>query len=276
MFKIATWNIDQARREEKFPETKFDVRWPRIRDQIAQCAASILCLQELRNLETSSVTVGAILYELSQLGYDYKHAYYGPDQTHFCLTTCFKRDRFFPVGLDLQLLPLADQTKPNQSQIVLSVQLRCSVTGRVIDVCNTHFGLDEEEKRRSATSLAAYLSEKQTAYVCAGDFNFFDDRDGTSHRQLLWGASQDLAFPLANASGTFMGYAHDEFKQPFERMSRLDHLFAKGLAKQCMANACGDMKQVQNRTYPSDHLMIAVNVEFQQPPQSGYHNLIVG
>jgi exonuclease III len=60
-FTFATWNIDQARREEAFPETRFDVRWPSIKAQIAAADADVLCLQELRNLETSEISVPRLL-----------------------------------------------------------------------------------------------------------------------------------------------------------------------------------------------------------------------
>lgn len=260
MIRVGTWNIDQARREEQFPSTQFNVRWPTIKKQIIECDADILCLQELRNLETSTVTPDIIFSELTKMGYDYKHAYYGPDAISFCLCIFFKRAKFFPVGLDLQLLPLADESKPNISRIILSVKLRNILTDRVIDVCTTHLGLDEEEKRKSVEFLASYLSKKE-CYLCAGDFNFFDDRDGKQHREVLLRIADDLAYPLSNASGTFMGYDHDDFKQPFEKMSRLDHIFSKGVKRNGEAIAYGNMVNVKQRTYPSDHLMISINIE---------------
>ena len=255
-FKFATWNIDQARREEKYEATKFDTRWPLIQSQIRECNADILCLQELRNLETSSVTINSLLYEVSQMGYDCHHAFYGPASIAFCLAIFYKRDKFFPIGLDLQLLPLGDESKPNMSTVILTLKLRVISSGRVFTVSNTHFGLDEEEKSKAVQFLAHYLCGMKR-YLCAGDFNFFDDREGLNQRTVLLLSNNDLAYPLKNASGTFMGYEHDAFKQPFEKMSRLDHVFTDSILRVGeTAYAFGDMELVKTRQYPSDHLMI--------------------
>lgn len=261
-YTFATWNIDQARREESHENTRFDVRWPFILANIASAKPDILCLQELRNLETSAITVPRLLFEVSQLGYDYTHAYYGPDGIAFAQAIFFRREKFFPVSMRLHLLPLADETKPTLSRILLGLQLRCAVSEKLLTVYSTHFGLEEAEKMASAEWMCGYLDCYPEAYLCAGDYNFFDDRDGALHRQrMLTNGREDLAYPLANASGTFMGFEHDEFKQPYEKMSRLDHVFAKGVQYVSNAIAWGDMESVRRREYPSDHLMIVLDFE---------------
>lgn len=256
-YTFATWNIDQDMREERCEQTKVDVRWPRILEQIKDCRPDILCLQELRNLTTSVVTVPRALYEVSQLGYDYKHAYYGPDRMAFAMAIFFRREKFFPTQLHLQLLP--------PGKIFLGVQLRCITSAKQLTVYSTHFGLDEAEKTRACEYLCDWLDERREAYLCAGDYNFFDDLDGSAQRQrmLHHNLRQDLAHPLSNASGTFMGYESNEFKQPYDKMSRLDHVFASTASiKRCgEARAWGDMEQVRQRTYPSDHLMIYLEFE---------------
>ena len=247
---FVTWNIDQAKREEAFAETRFDVRWPAIKEQIAQCNADILCLQELRNLETSSINVARILYEIAELGYDYKHAYYGASQFSFALATFYKRERFFVSACRVVTLPV-------DGRIVLTLRLR-TVDKREFYVCNTHFSLEEKEKETCARWLADYLQTlKPSPFLTAGDYNFFDDRDGGAHRQILLDVAYDAIYPLENASGTFMGYEHDAFKQPYEAMSRLDHVFYNQIQIERAAYAYGDMEQVKKRTYPSDHLMIS-------------------
>lgn len=267
-FKFATFNIDQARREEGYEETKFDVRWPLLKKMIQDANADILCLQELRNLETSSIKVSDLLYQVSQLGYDYKHAYYGPEHISFAQAIFYKRDMFFVTGMDVQLLPLADdEKKPNESRIVLSLRLRVISTGKEFIVCTTHFGLEEHEKDASCRVLKNQLdsfTQKDLPYLCAGDYNFFDDRDGGKHRAIMLESSKDLAYPLSNASGTFMGFKHDAFNQPYERMSRLDHIFVndKVVAME-EAYVFGDLELVKKREYPSDHLMIVLKVSIQ-------------
>lgn len=259
-FTFATWNIDQARREEAFPETRFDTRWPAIKKQIIASNVDVLCLQELRNLETSKISVPCLLYELSLLGYDYRHAYYGPDDVSFALAIFYKRERFFVTDVLQWILP--GEIKPTLTRIVLGLRLRDLQNKHEFYVCNTHFGLGEAEKEASVTYLVTQLAMLQRPYLCAGDYNFFDDRDGAKHRALLLQDSVDLAHPLVNASGTFIGFAHDEFRQPFEKMSRLDHIAATRHKWETVeaAHAIGDMKQVQSRCYPSDHLMIALSL----------------
>jgi endonuclease/exonuclease/phosphatase family metal-dependent hydrolase len=259
-YSFATWNIDGDVREEKHEETRFDVRWKHILAQIAEAKPDILCLQELRNLETSVMTVPRMLYEISQSGYDYKHAYYGPDHIAFAQAIFFRRDKFFPVKMHLHLLPLADKTQPNRSKIVMGVQLRCIESEKSVTIYNTHFGMNEQEKTLSCDWLRGYLDCVNEPYLCAGDYNFFDDLNGIQQRQsmIIDGSREDLAYPLANASGTFMGYEWNEFKPPFEKMSRLDHVFASShwVKRIGEARVWGDMEQVKQRTYPSDHLMI--------------------
>jgi endonuclease/exonuclease/phosphatase family metal-dependent hydrolase len=266
-FEFATFNIDQARREEDFEETKFDVRWPRLKKMIQDANVDVLCLQELRNLETSKISVSDLLYQVSQLGYDYKHAYYGPDRSSFAQVIFYKRDKFFITGMDIQLLPL-DEKKPNASRVVLSLKLRAITTGKEFYVCSTHFGFEEHEKDASCRVLKDYLdsfTQKDIPYLCAGDFNFFDDKDGGKHRAIMLESSKDLAYPLSNASGTFMGFKKDANKQPYEKMSRLDHIFVNDkVISTNQARVFGDLELVQKREYPSDHLMIVVNVSIKQ------------
>lgn len=264
VFTFATFNIDQARREENYVETMFNNRWPHLKKLIVDANADVLCLQELRNLETSSISVTDLLHEVSKLGYDYKHAYYGPDPIAFALCIFYKRDKFFVSGLDLNLLPLADEKKPNLSRILLSLKLRDLQSGKEFVVNTTHFGLEENEKEASARFVRDYLeglNQANLPYLCAGDYNFFDDKDGEKHRSILLSSSCDIAHPLSNASGTFIGFRHDEFCQPFEKMSRLDHIFTNDkVSLLAPASVFGDLELVKRREYPSDHLMIVAKV----------------
>jgi endonuclease/exonuclease/phosphatase family metal-dependent hydrolase len=258
-FTFSTWNIDQARREEDHEETKFDKRWPGIKDQIATHLPDILCLQELRNLETSSIKVHDLLHEISSLGYEADHAYYGPEKFSFALATFYKRDKFFLIDKSIKLLPL-NKTKPNESRIVLVLKLKALDSKKEFFICNTHFDLDEDVKHESVIFLIDYLLtihvSKINPFICAGDYNFFDDKDLGAKRNAMLEHFNDLAYPLSNASGTFIGFKHDKEHKPFNAMSRLDHGFSLGMKRIGQAKAIGDMKMVETRTYPSDHLMI--------------------
>jgi len=254
-FTFSTWNIDQARREESHEETKFDKRWPGIKEQIATHLPDILCLQELRNLETSSIKVHDLLHEISSLGYEADHAYYGPEEFSFALATFYKRDKFFLIGKSIEFLPL-NKKKPNESRIVLVLKLKALDSKKEFFICNTHFDLDEDVKHESVIFLIDYLLKVPIPFICAGDYNFFDDKDLGAKRKAMLEHFNDLAYPLSNASGTFIGFEHDPEHKPFNAMSRLDHGFSLGMKLIGQAKAIGDMKMVETRTYPSDHLMI--------------------
>jgi len=255
--KFATWNIDQARREEGYENTKFDTRWDKIYEYITKLDADILCLQELRNLETSKIKVNDLLYYISKLGYDYKHVYYGPDDISFALAIFYKRDKFFVSNVFSHLLPIPNNIKENMSKVILRLNLTCIKSKKSFVVCNTHLGLDEVEKSLAVSYLSNRFLKNIGSFLCAGDYNFFDDRRGIEQRNDMLSNSIDLAFPLENIIGTFMGYNHDEFKQPFEKMSRLDHVFSNGIKRiGDFASVYGDIEMIKNRTYPSDHLLI--------------------
>ena len=274
-FSFGTWNIDQARREESYEATKMVNRWPNILAMITEADPDILCLQELRNLDNCPIQVADILYQIAKLGYDYKHAYYGPRKVSFALATFYKRDRLYLSATSIDILPQTAETPKDDTKILLGVTLRSLKTNRSFAVFNTHLDLDERNKWLSVENLSALifvrnglyldsegnqLSSDEKKLLCAGDFNFFDDRDGVEQRNHMLFLYNDLAYPLLNASGTFMGFKQDAFKKPYDAMSRLDHIFSKGVTLAGKgASVAGDLEEIKNRTYPSDHLMITVS-----------------
>ena len=268
--RLVTWNIDQANIEEKYEKTKFDNRWPLILSYIKECNADIICLQELRNLDTSSVKVNDILYNISLLGYDYKHAYYGPDKTSFAQAIFYRREKFFITDIEIHFLPLEDETKPTKTKNILCVTFNHINTDihREFVVCSTHFDFEESVKEKSSYFLRDLIKSDipgDIPFLCAGDYNFFDDRDGIKHRDILLGKPydiHDMIYPLSNASGTFMGYEHNQFKQPFDKMSRLDHVFSQLVFRYKDAFVFGDIELIKKREYPSDHLMIVLDFNF--------------
>lgn len=148
------------------------------------------------------------------------------------------------------------------TRIVLAVELESVKTGRRFWLCTTHLGLEEQEKDASVAYLASMFRrflDAGESFLCTGDYNFFDDRDGKKQRSVLTNVAQDAAYPLRNASGTFMGFSHDEFARPFDAMSRLDHVFYGGPVECQPAAVYGDMELVKQRQYPSDHLMIVLD-----------------
>lgn len=70
-------------------------------------------------------------------------------------------------------------------------------------------------------------------------------------------------------SGTFIGFAHDDFKQKFDSMSRLDHIFSpkkNGFKKKRNAQSPRlhfynmDNGDENSYNYPSDHLAILIEI----------------
>jgi endonuclease/exonuclease/phosphatase family metal-dependent hydrolase len=199
--------------------------------------------------------VPLLLFELTQLGYDYRHTYYGPENEAFALATFYKRDKFFVRAV--QVHQINDVGRGHKSHMVLHTEMTQLKNNQDFHVLNTHFGIAEIEKSESASFLSTYLQGlKAQPFLCAGDYNFFDDKDGATQRQTLLNVAQDVIYPLANASGTFMGYEWDSFHCPFDKMSRLDHVFGHNIKVEKQARAYGDMQMVKERVYPSDHMMI--------------------
>jgi endonuclease/exonuclease/phosphatase family metal-dependent hydrolase len=263
LIRFATFNVAQAKIDENVFETMFDNRWPLIKEMIKDSNVDILCLQELRNLETSSFKVCDVIYEIDKMGYDHSYTYYGSDKLSFALATFYRRDKFLLEQQMVQDFPLADEYKPHLRKIVMFTSMKCLATNKTFVVGNTHFGMTEHEKNESTKKLKDIfdsMTRNELPYICAGDFNFFDDMEGQQQRSLLLETSKDIAYPLSNASGTFMGFKQDQFKKSFDEMGRLDHIFINDRIMSInQAYAFGDMKLVQKREYPSDHLMIVAN-----------------
>jgi endonuclease/exonuclease/phosphatase family metal-dependent hydrolase len=263
-FRCATWNIDQAKREENYEETRFDNRWPKILEYIKEVKPDVFALQELRNLETSKIDLPQILFQIAQLGYDYKHIYYNETKSSFAQAIFYDRDKFFIRNIGSTILPSISSTDSRQ---LLMLQLVSLKSKRVFWFATTHLSMIEEEKAvcvKYIKEIFSKMMNSEVPFLCTGDFNFFDDLDGKAHRAVLESVFPDVAYPLKNASGTFMGYAHDPNAKPFNAMSRLDHIFCggSGQALKCEpAFVHGDLKLVEDRKYPSDHLMIVLDFE---------------
>ncbi len=269
-FRCFTWNINQAKREENYEETRFDNRWPKILEYIKEVKPDVFTLQELRNLETSKIDLPQILFQIAQLGYDHKHAYYNETKFSFALAIFYDREKFFIRNHGSTILPSSSIADKNDSRQLLMVELASVKSKRCFWFATTHLSMIENEKKLAVECLVGLLSqitETKGSFLCAGDFNFFDDLDGKKHRAVLENIFPDVAYPLKNASGTFMGYAHDAQAKPFDAMSRLDHIFYGGnTLKFEPATVHGDLKLVENRKYPSDHLMIVLDFELCGSP----------
>lgn len=255
-FTFATFNVDQARREEQYEATKWDNRKDAVRQLILDADCDIVCLQELRNLSTSETGVTQFLASLT--GYDFVYDYYCEHEFSFATAILYKRSKFSVM----QTSKSHYHNQLDSDKLLFGV---CFVpVGGSFDffwIYSTHLDMAEDRKTVSVNKLVKEFAY-QSGFLVAGDFNFFDDMGGKEQRKLMLQHFDDLAHPLENASGTFLGFDHDPHKQPANAMSRLDHIFAKGIKRIGAASAFGATAELlESRTYPSDHMMIVVTCE---------------
>ena len=59
-FRVLTYNVDQAVREEAYIETRWNNRYKRIQALIHDIDADVVCLQELRRLPGSELTTRSL------------------------------------------------------------------------------------------------------------------------------------------------------------------------------------------------------------------------
>lgn len=264
IIKFATWNVDQARREENYEETKWDNRYESVLKLIEKADADILCIQELRNLDTSKIGVKRFL-SLFPENYDFEYAYYSENEHSFALATLYNRTKYYVVNS--RRFRYTDRV--DEGQICLGLNFVDKETRESFWVYNTHFSIHEEFKWNSVNKVIAELGTTNDKMLIAGDYNFFDDRDGTKQRQKMSEYFIDIAHPLYDSydndckmlSGTFIGFEHDDFKREYENMSRLDHIFSRNIKSSEVAIGFGATEELlRTRKYPSDHLMVRVNV----------------
>lgn len=254
---MLVWNVDQANREEKYPETSWNTRSASVKALIKRAAADIVCLVELRALKTSNETPEqfiAAFPEYAAISRPYNHY-------HDCFTMAvlYKHEKLF--ARDTRVVILGEN--PMTSRLLMLTDFTRKVTGEQFTVGVTHFDLPEDVKWRSVETVASVLSAQPLPTFIYGDFNFFDDRDGVKQREHMLKHAIDIAAPLPH--GTFVGFPHDEFKKAPGEYSRLDHIFARGITATPPYAPFIDDYQLDNSsyatyTYPSDHLAIAVDI----------------
>jgi Endonuclease/Exonuclease/phosphatase family len=273
-FKFFAWNIDQARREESFEPTKWDNRSHYVKALIDESSADVIALIELRDLETSKESARQFLSDPIFHKYDVVHRRYCHYNMTFHMALLFDPKRFF-VG-NVNFYPLGKD--PQTSKAVMFVDLQSKKTLKYITIGVTYFDLDEQIKWDSVKTLKELIEFQHHPCMVYGDYNFFDDRDGTKQRESMLVRNLDLAYPLRwlmhdgaygpTLSGTFMGFPHDEFKKSYGAMSRLDHIFTpmgsglhKGIAiSPFLSDYSLDNSTYATYNYPSDHLAILVDI----------------
>lgn len=276
-FSMLCWNVDQARREEKVEQTRWDIRSPHVKQLIKKAKCDIVVLLELRDLETSTENWRQFLSYFPE--YDHVSRRYCHFDLTFAMSLMVDPKKFF-IG-DTRVHSYSDD--PQKSKIVMFVDLQRKDTLKWCTIGVTHFDLPEDIKWVSVKKLRDLISTQQYPTMVYGDYNFFDDADGIKQREYMLETCDDVAYPLLrvnhgygipeNLSGTFIGFSHDEQKKSYEKMSRLDHIFIPRQPSNkkilvdfaespFMENYKFDNSSYDSYTYPSDHLAIRVNFVF--------------
>ncbi len=294
-FKLMTYNVDQAVREEKFEHTKWATRMPRVKALIQEVNADIVCIQELRQLPGCPAPE-QFLTDVCGTRYRYVVEYRNPSPLAFGQAILYRADAFYPIRTRKFWLSdtpgvLSDTwaAKPGGTTgfgyICMGVEFQSVVNERVARqrppfwVWNTHFGLEEELKTMSSRCVVEQLNGDTDMLVC-GDFNFFPDKDATKQRAIFtnagyadYGRGARTLIAGREVEGTFVGYEHDEFKSDLANMqSRLDHVWAYSAAQRFSRIGTpvlyaktmrpeGEPAELTTRDYPSDHLPLVVDIQ---------------
>ena len=254
--RIASYNVSNAKRDEKVEETKWSNRKDRVAKLIDLIDPAVICLQELRNLPGAKETIEQYIAS-SFPGYRSDIRYRNPGDLSFAQAIMWNPKILFPLRMvhkwisntpglvsDSVTMPLDKESPGYLLQGVEFVFIKDSkvVTdhmGRQIPfwVFNTHLGVEESVKNASCPILLNFVRDISmgAAYVLCGDFNTFDDLDGEKQRDVFRKAGLiDLGAKMISADtrreikGTFVGFLQDPHhaKDPSNPTSRLDHIWA--------------------------------------------------
>lgn len=274
-YTLVQYNVNQAMKEED-TELKWDNRIDRVVATLDMAAPDLMCLQELRNLDTSNNGVNLFIARLDKK-YAAEIMYYGPGVKTFALVTLYDRTKFYVLGsrrgwFSIDGKPMLGEKDRGKNRGYLAVHLMDTDTHKEIWVVNTHFHMHEYLKWFGVkTLISEFKWTHPVTVIISGDFNFFEDKDGEAQRQHMLDCFQDMAYPLvdpegAPLSGAFFGYEHDAFKKPLDAMSRLDHIFVSKNVRSVETSmiVTEDGKAIATRNQPSDHACIVCRFTVNQ------------
>lgn len=287
-----TYNVDQAMREEAFPDTKWMARKDRVAALINEVNADIVTLQEMRKLP-GTITVNEWL-ATSFPQYYYEIGFRNASALSFGQANLYNPNKFYAEKTVKRWLSdtpnvISDTWASSAGgstgfgYLVLATRFLWVSEGKVVEnmkpfwVFNVHFGLEEELKTKSCTKLLEIVKEVTNGEnaIISGDFNLFPDREASKQRAILVSEFTDVgegAVTSQNAKkveGTFVGFEHDAFKADLKNMvSRLDHVFTYPKAAQFVKSESAQLitktmlapepDELTIRKLPSDHLPISV------------------
>jgi endonuclease/exonuclease/phosphatase family metal-dependent hydrolase len=301
IIKLGTFNVANAVTDEKSETTNFFVREEAVLKTIKDMNCDVLVINELRpymnRTDSSQCQPVTFLGKLPQ--YAHVYDYMNGSPLSFGNAILYKRDVVYPVKTVKYWLSETPEV-PSDSwgngfgRILMGIKFypmlspdKINLGAKPFWVYAVHLGLGESEKAECAKLIPKLVRKDagEDHFAILGDFNFFDDRDGKKHRQIMVdsglsdaGAVSFLScMPLTRCYGTFLGFEKDDFKSSYEVLmgfthadselgsekygfnatmpSRLDHGFVSDHTEISDARVWVEsIKQLIDRTTPSDHL----------------------
>lgn len=294
--KVMQYNVDQAIQEEQYENTQWIRRSPRNIRLINEVNADIVCLNELRGLANNQ-SVNRYLAEFDQYYSVFSHR--GPSKTAFGNATLYKFEQFFPI----KNFPKWLSDTPNEVSDTWNMRKDCAFGAivlctkfmhvhqeRIIKnakpfwVFNVHFAnASEDIKTKSCKTLLEIIKKyaKKNPYVVCGDFNFFEDGDGATQREILAKEMLDCGKDAVTLGGkklerTHIGFQHHNKKADLTNLnkggSRLDYVWASPGAER-IGNALlytktmldAEPEELTSYDLPSDHLPLIVSLKLSGP-----------
>ena len=235
-----TFNIDMAVITETKSELQFDKRSKEIYDTIMKAMPDIICLQELRLLDSMKNPMNFINLFTETYGFEYGYRNAGP--MSFGQYTLFKKTKFASIEtkkLWLSSTPHTpsisfDEIKDKDSLIgkniktgsrILGVKLMLVENDKYVSnyepfwIWNCHFPMDTEEWKNIATEKLYGIIKKEfrkQQFILCGDFNTYYDREGNTQRKNLSNNLTDCLKEIRTLDdkiigSTWLGWEYDSY-----------------------------------------------------------------
>lgn len=291
--KIGTFNLANSLLDEKSETTNFFSREGAVSDAIKKMNCDVIGLNELRPYRNR--VTGEMCHPSNFLGKleDYAHIYeyMSADPLAFAIGLAYRRSTVYPIKTVKYWLSETPEI-PSDSwgngfgRIILGVKFYPVIEGKInlsakpIWIYVTHLGLGEREKNECVRLIPQLINRDvgNDHYAVVGDFNFFDDKDGSQQRKSLIeaglkdvGVEAYFSFDSTRRCyGTFLGFDHDAFKSTYESLagvdkrapSRLDHIWISPFTEVSNVTCWVEKEEhLIERTTPSDHLPLLCTIK---------------
>lgn len=147
----------------------------------------------------------------------------------------------------------------NYPRVCTYGKFRIEATGKEFWVFNTHFDHVGVEARSQSVRLIhqkiAQLNAENLPVILMGDLNLEPD---TSEINFLRSKYQDAKLAARHTFGPSGTFNNFQFHKPVDR--RIDYIFTNGNVE---VNKYAVLSDSKNLKYPSDHLPVLVEVEFE-------------